>query len=73
MQDAWTATYVRDGEWIVGWIEEVPGAMSQGRTLEETRDNLRDALHELIAARRSLAAREAAAYPVVAREAFVAG
>lgn len=72
MQDAWIATYVRDGEWIVGWIEEVPGVMSQGRTLEETRDNLRDALHELIAARRSLAARDAA-YPVVAREAFVAG
>lgn len=73
MEESWTATYVRDGEWIVGWIDEVPGAMSQGRTLEETRENVRDALRELLAARRALAALTAAEYMVVAREAFVIG
>src|SRR5437763_14099321 len=30
--------------WFVGWVEEIPGAISQGRSLEECRVNLRDAL-----------------------------
>src|SRR5258706_12160342 len=39
-----TAVYVRDGDWIVAWLEELPGVATQGATLEEARDNLRDAL-----------------------------
>jgi predicted RNase H-like HicB family nuclease len=65
-----TATYVQDGPWIVAWIEEIPGAMSQGATLEEARENLADAVAELLAARRELAAREAGERPVIAREPF---
>lgn len=30
--------------WWVGWVEEIPGAISQGRSLDECRHNLRDAL-----------------------------
>ena len=30
--------------WFVGWVEEIPGAISQGRSLDECRENLRDAL-----------------------------
>jgi predicted RNase H-like HicB family nuclease len=33
----------RDG-WFVGWVEEVPGTITYGRSLEECRRNLRDAL-----------------------------
>jgi len=33
--------------WFVGWVEEVPGAMTDGRSLDECRRNLKDAL-ELI-------------------------
>lgn len=33
----------RDG-WYVGWVEEVPGTITYGRSLEECRRNLRDAL-----------------------------
>jgi len=33
--------------WFVGWVEEVPGAMTHGRSLDECRRNLKDAL-ELI-------------------------
>lgn len=39
-----TAVYVQSGEWIAAWIEEMPGVNTQGRTLEEARANLRDAL-----------------------------
>jgi len=44
--------------WWVATIPEVPGAFSQGKTREEARENVLDALNELMAARRELAIRE---------------
>ena len=55
MQNQFTAVYEQHGEWWMGWVEELPGANTQGATLEETRENLRDAVQELLAARRDLA------------------
>ena len=34
--------------WFVGWVEEIPGAITQGRSLEECRHNLREALEILL-------------------------
>jgi predicted RNase H-like HicB family nuclease len=51
-----TAVYEQDGEWVMGYIVEIPGVNTQGRTLDECRDNLQDALTEFIAARREQAA-----------------
>ncbi len=34
--------------WVVARIREVPGAMSQGRTQGEARENVLDALRELV-------------------------
>ena len=45
------------GGWIAT-IPEFPGAFSQGRTKDEARENVLDALAELMAARRELALRE---------------
>ena len=39
----------------IAYVEEIPGANSQGETLEEARDNLRDAIRELMAANREIA------------------
>jgi len=33
-----------EGGWFVGQIEEVPAAISQGKTIEELKENLLDAL-----------------------------
>ncbi len=65
-----TATYIQDGDWIVAWIDEIPGVMTQGQSLDEARDNLRDALEQTMLARRELAAREAEQQIVVLREAM---
>jgi predicted RNase H-like HicB family nuclease len=37
---------IEQGEsgWFVGQVVEVPAAMSQGKTIEELKENLRDAL-----------------------------
>ena len=34
--------------WFVGWVEEVPGTITQARTLQECRRNLRDALQLML-------------------------
>ena len=43
-----------DGGGFVAYAEELPGAISEGDTLEEARENLRDAVEELLAANRQL-------------------
>ena len=48
MGATYTAVVQRDGEWWIGWVEEVPGVNSQGTTREELLDNLRDALEEAL-------------------------
>lgn len=37
-----------DNGWFVGWVEEVPGTITQGKTLDECRRNLRDALELMV-------------------------
>jgi len=39
-----TAKFIRDGKWWVAWTDDVPGALTQGETLEEARENLIDAV-----------------------------
>jgi len=45
---AYNAIIRRDGEWWIGWIEEVPGVNAQGATREELMANLREALLEAL-------------------------
>lgn len=35
--------YWKDGEWYVGRLKEVPGVFSQGKTLAELEENIREA------------------------------
>jgi predicted RNase H-like HicB family nuclease len=44
----YTAVIREDGPWWIGWIEEVPGVNSQGKTRAELISNLREALAEAI-------------------------
>jgi len=38
------ASFVKDGKWWVAWTDDVPGALTQGETLEKARENLVDAV-----------------------------
>ena len=44
-----------EGDGYVAYVEELPGAISEGDTLEEARENLRDAVELLLEANRDLA------------------
>ena len=48
MTAGYKAVIQQDGEWWIGWIEEIPGVNSQGQTREELLENLRDALDEAL-------------------------
>ncbi|PLS87673.1 MAG: HicB family protein [Actinobacteria bacterium] len=49
MMEKFTAVFERgDQGWWVATCPEVPGAITQGRTLEEARDNLKDAIHAML-------------------------
>jgi predicted RNase H-like HicB family nuclease len=44
-----------EGGGYVAFCNELPGAISEGDTLEEARENLRDAIYLLLEARRDFA------------------
>ena len=60
MAGNYTAVVQQDGAWWIGWVEEVPGVNSQGRSRNELLENLRDALQEALGMNRA-EARAAAA------------
>ena len=39
-----TAIYKKSGKWYLAWIEEIPGVNTQGRTLKEAKENLKEAV-----------------------------
>jgi predicted RNase H-like HicB family nuclease len=43
MQRQFTLEYWIDDNWYVGKLQEVPGVFSQGETLDEWQENIRDA------------------------------
>ncbi|MBN2197615.1 type II toxin-antitoxin system HicB family antitoxin [Candidatus Wolfebacteria bacterium] len=44
MKQQFTGIYKKSGKWYLGWIEEIPGVNTQGKTLKEAKENLKDAL-----------------------------
>lgn len=44
----YTAAIQNDGDLWIGWIEEVPGVNSQGRSKEELLENIHSALTEAL-------------------------
>ena len=53
-----TAEIHRDGEWYVGFCQEVPEANGQGKTPEECMQNLKEAVLLLMEDRREDAAKK---------------
>jgi predicted RNase H-like HicB family nuclease len=64
-----TAVFKKVREGYIGFVEELPGANTQGRTLAETRANLKEAVALVLAANRTLA-EESVGKEKVIREPF---
>ena len=48
MNSAYTALIKQDGDWWIGWIEEVPGVNCQERTREDLLQTLKITLREAL-------------------------
>lgn len=54
-QREFTAVYQKKGKWTLAWIEEIPGVNTQGLTLKEAKENLKEALQLILETNRALA------------------
>jgi predicted RNase H-like HicB family nuclease len=48
MKNNYTAVIKQDGEWWIGWVEEVPGVNCQEATKAELLESLRTTLYEAL-------------------------
>ena len=71
MEGKFTAVFEKVDDWYIGYVEELPGANTQGRTLDEARENLKEAVQMVLEANRELAEKEAAGRNVIREEILV--
>ena len=57
MRNEFTSVIERDGDWYIGYCPEIPGANGQGRTVEECRESLADAISLILEHRREVGLR----------------
>lgn len=57
MSREFTGVIEKKGKWYIGYVEELPGVNTQGRTLKEVRENLKEALELIIECNKELAAK----------------
>lgn len=50
MEIKFTTVFQKVGEGYIGFVEELPGANTQGKTLEEARENLQEAIELILEA-----------------------
>jgi predicted RNase H-like HicB family nuclease len=58
MEHKYTAVFEQDGDGWIAYVEEIPGANTQGDTLAEARENLKEAVSLVLEANRELAERQ---------------
>ena len=68
-----TAVFRRVPEGYIAFVEELPGANTQGATLEEARVNLREAVALVLEANRALALEDAPHADVIRESLKVSG
>ena len=65
MSNTFTAVFEQDGPWWIVYVEELPGANSQGATIDEARENLKEAIQLILETNREQSQQETANKPVV--------
>ncbi len=68
MESVFTGVFEKVGDWYIGYVEELPGANTQGKTLEEVRENLREAIELILTSNRELAEKELSGKEIIREE-----
>ena len=54
MEQIFEATIQKRDRWYIGWVDAVPGAFSQGRTVREVQENPQEAIQLILETQRDL-------------------
>ena len=54
MERAFEATIEKRDKWYIGWVDAVPGAFSQGKTIKEVEENLKEAVQLILESQQEL-------------------
>jgi predicted RNase H-like HicB family nuclease len=73
MDSKFTAVFRKEGDWWAAYVEELPGANTQGRTLEEARTNLREVVSDLLDVNQEIAAESSRETEIIREELVVSG
>lgn len=73
MKAEFTAVFQKVAEGYIGFVEELPGANTQGATLDEARANLEEAVALVLEANRVLAKEELGSGPAIREPLVVSG
>lgn len=60
MSYVFTAIFEKRRKWYIGYVEELPGANAQGRTLKEVKKNLKEAVELILETNRIIVSSELA-------------
>ncbi len=68
MVNTFTGIFEKANGWYIGYVEELPGANAQGKTMEEARENLCEAIELILKSNRELAEKELVGKEVIHEE-----
>ena len=71
MENSYNAVFEKDGDYWIGYVEELPGANSQGETLDEVRENLKEAIALILEVNREIVQQEIEGKEVIREELLV--
>lgn len=54
MERTFEATIEKRAKWYIGWVDAVPGAFSQGRTIKEVQENLKESVRLILESQQEL-------------------
>jgi len=72
MEGKFTAVFEKDDDWWIAYVEEIPGVNTQGKTINEARENLKEALQLVIEANIELSRKNFESKDVLKEELSVA-
>ena len=54
MEQVFEATIEKRDKWYIGWVDAVPGAFSQGRTIKAVEEDLKEAVQLIVESKREV-------------------
>jgi predicted RNase H-like HicB family nuclease len=72
LENNFTAVFRKTEDWWIAFVEELPGANTQGKTIDEARRNLKEAVELILKSNRELSERELAGKRVIREELRIA-